>query len=133
MLAVLAHELGEPGDLRDPAMPLGALEDDRSVVLALDRRLESVPAHDARPFAKQVDVARVVHLIDEVRAGWTTADLAEYHLPTRLAKPLHVREPVAHAERTEYAVAERDALRQCGLREIAHRDDHRAHPLVTAC
>jgi hypothetical protein len=84
VLAVLPHELAQAGDLGDPALAERPLEDDRDVVLAGGRRLERAPARHPRPLAEQVDVAGVVHLIDEVRAARAAADLAEHHLAVGL-------------------------------------------------
>src|SRR6185295_9912032 len=103
-LAVALQELAQAIEPGDPAVALGALEDDRGVVLARRRGLEAAPAHGACPFAEQIDVAGVVHLIDEVRTAGATADLAEHDLAAGLAIPLHVGEAVAHAECAEHAV-----------------------------
>ena len=89
--------------------PQRALEHDADVVLARRVGLELPEARHPRPLAEEIDVARVVHLIDEVRAARAAADLAEHGLALRREVPLHVREAVAHAERAEHLAAERDA------------------------
>src|SRR5687767_563846 len=84
VLPVLPHELPEPFDARDPPAPERALEDDRRVVLPRRRRLELPPARHPRPLAEQIDVGRVVHLIDDVRPTRPTPDLPEDRLAVRL-------------------------------------------------
>src|SRR5688572_12278465 len=98
-IAAFAQEVAEAFDARDATAAECALEDDASVVLARSARLELAMTRDARPFAEQIDVARVVHLIDDVRAARTAADLAEDRFALRREEPLHVREAIAHAER----------------------------------
>ena len=132
VLAAVAHELAEAGDAGDAAAAQRALEDDRGVVLPRGRRLELPPARDAGPLAEQIDVAGVVHLIDEVRAAGAAADLAEHDLAVGLLEPLHVREAAAHAEGAQHLLTEGDAVGDGGLREVAHGDDDRADPLVGA-
>jgi len=109
-----------------------ALEDDAAVVLASRRRFERVPGCDARPFTEQIDVAGMVHLIDEVRAARAAADLAEDGLALRRIEPLHVREAAAHAEGAEHLPTEREALLDLRLLQVAHRDDDGADPFVRA-
>src|ERR1043166_4977882 len=130
VLAVPVDELTQSVDPRDPALALGALEDDRGVVLANGWRLELAPAHRARPFPEQIDVAGVVHLIDQVCAAGPAADLTEHDVTVGLPEPLHVGEAVAHAERAEYLATELESGCELGLIEVAHRDDDRADPLV---
>src|SRR5690606_27778023 len=129
VLTVLGHELPQPLDAGDAAAAFGALEDDGGVVLALGSGLEVAPARHPGPFAEEVNVAGVVHLVHEVRAARAAADLAEHHLAVGFAEPLHVGEAVAHAQGVEHAAAELDAGLQARLVHVAYGDDDRAHRL----
>jgi hypothetical protein len=104
------QELFEAVDAGDAALAQGALEEDRHVVAALGAALKAAPAHGPGPLAEEVDVAGVVHLIDEVRAAGAAADLAEDHLAVGLEVPLHVGEARAHVQRLEHAHAQLNAL-----------------------
>jgi len=128
----LAQPFAEPVDARDAAPAGCALEDDADVVLPRGRRLELLPGRHARPFAKEVDVAGVIHLIDQVRAAGAATDLAEDGLAPGSEEPLHVREAVAHPQGGENLAAELDARGEALLVHVAHGDDHRAHPLLRA-
>src|SRR4029077_13349637 len=75
--AGFALPLAQALDARDAAAADRPLEDDAHVVLSRGGRLELLPGRHPRPFAEQVDVAGVVHLVDEVRAARAAADLAE--------------------------------------------------------
>ena len=87
-----AQPVAQPLDARDTPLPERALEDDPRVVLARGLGLERVPAGHARPLAEQVDIARVVHLVDQAGAPRAAGDLAEDGLALRREEPLHVRE-----------------------------------------
>ena len=91
------------------ALPLGALEDDRGVVLALDGLREAAVADRLGPAGEDVDVAGVVHQVDRARPRRPGADLAEDGLAVGGAEPLHVGEAGAEAERLEHRVAHLDA------------------------
>jgi hypothetical protein len=52
--------------------------------------------------------------------------------PVGFSEPLHVRHPVAHAERAQYAAPERDPGLDVRLREIADRQHDRRHPFLRA-
>src|SRR5690348_2398357 len=79
-------------DAGDAALALGSLEYDSAIVLAGGRRFERLPARDPRPLAEQIDVARVVHLIDDARASRAATDLAEDRFAFGRVEPLHMRE-----------------------------------------
>lgn len=116
----------------DRAFALCAFEDDGGVVEAAGGCGKVFVTDSAGPFAEQIDIAGVVHLIDEMRSARSTADLAKDDFAVGLVVPFHVRKARAHAESFENAFAEFDASADLGLVEIGDCDDHRADPLVGA-
>jgi type I restriction enzyme R subunit len=124
-----AQPVAQAGDAGDAALALGALEDDADVVLAVGVGLERLIGGHPGPLAEQIDVAGVVHLIDQVGAARAAADLAEDGLALGGEEPLHVGEAAAHVEGLQHIAAQLDARLQARLGHVPHGDDDRADPL----
>lgn len=120
----------ESVDGADVAFALGAFEDDGGVVDAACIGGKVFPTDDSCPFTEQIDIAGIIHLVDEVCASWSAADLAEDDFAVGFVIPLHVGKACSHAEGFENAFAEFDASADLGLVEICDGDDHGADPLV---
>src|SRR6267378_7180630 len=79
-------------DVADVARALGAFENDRGVVLAIQLVAEAPMQDGFGPSAEEIDVGSIVHGVDGPRPGRSGGDFAEYGFALCGAVPLHVRE-----------------------------------------
>src|SRR6266478_7746879 len=95
----------EPLDVTNVTRALGAFEDDRRVVLAIQLGAETPVQHRLGPSTEEIDVGRVVHGVDRACPRRSGGDFAEYGFTLCRAVPLHVRESRLKAERLEDGAA----------------------------
>src|SRR2546425_3568123 len=123
----------EPLDVTNVTRALGALEDDRRVVLAIQLGAETPVQHRLGPSSKEIDVGRVVHGVDRACPWRSGGDFAEYGFTLCRTVPLHVREPCLKAEGLEDGETHLAPAREMIGLDVAQHHRLRANPLLLPC